>query len=156
MASTTALYTGLSGLNAHSRSLEVIGNNIANVNTPAFKSSRANFQDAFYRTLSPGSEPRDALGGTNPYQIGMGVNISGTQRDMRAGTISATRQRYRSILGTEVPYFVREHKRLRLTVPTLLMIGLKDTTAIGRDRTMSPRLRRKGCYLQHHEGTGSY
>jgi flagellar hook protein FlgE len=90
MASTTALYTGLSGLNAYSRSLEVIGNNIANVNTTAFKSSRANFQDAFYRTLSPGTEPRDASGGTDPYQIGMGVSISGTQRDFRQGTISAT------------------------------------------------------------------
>ncbi len=90
MASTTALYTGLSGLNAHSRSLEVIGNNIANVNTTAFKSSRANFQDTFYRTISPGTEPQESTGGTDPYQIGMGVTVSGTQRDFRQGTISAT------------------------------------------------------------------
>jgi flagellar hook protein FlgE len=90
MASTTALYTGLSGLNAQSRSLEVIGNNIANVNTTAFKSSRANFQDAFYRTISPGTAPQDSTGGTDPYQIGMGVTVSGTQRDFRPGTISPT------------------------------------------------------------------
>jgi flagellar hook protein FlgE len=90
MATTTALYTGLSGLNAGSRGLEVIGNNIANVNTPAFKSSRVNFQDAFYRTINPGSVPGDSTGGTNPYQVGHGVTVAGTQRDHRQGTISAT------------------------------------------------------------------
>jgi flagellar hook protein FlgE len=90
MASTTSLFTGLSGLNAHARNLEVIGNNIANVNTAAFKSSRLNFADTFYRTISSGTAPGDSTGGTDPYQIGQGVTVSGTQRDFRQGTISAT------------------------------------------------------------------
>jgi pimeloyl-ACP methyl ester carboxylesterase len=53
------------------------------------------------------------------------------QQFERAGTISATRQRYRSILFREVPYFVREHKRLRLTVPTLALDGDADPLTEG-------------------------
>lgn len=90
MASTTALYTGLSGLNAHARNLDVIGNNIANVNTTAFKSSRLLFSTMFNKTLSGGTPPGDINGGTNPFQIGLGVNTGGTQRNMTSGTISVT------------------------------------------------------------------
>jgi flagellar hook protein FlgE len=90
MASTTALYTGLSGMQAHSRRLDVIGNNIANANTTAFKSSRLMFADQFYRTYNPGSAPNAEQGGSNPLQIGLGVTIAGTQRDFNPGSISAT------------------------------------------------------------------
>lgn len=90
MASTTALFTGLSGLNANSRNLDVIGNNIANVNTTAFKSSRLMFSNMFSRNMRAGTAPAETTGGTNPYQIGLGVNISGTQRNMTGGTISAS------------------------------------------------------------------
>lgn len=90
MASTTALFTGLTGLNANSRSLDVIGNNIANVNTTAFKSNRLMFSTMFNRTLSQGTAPSDVTGGTNPFQIGLGVTLAGTQRNMTSGTISPT------------------------------------------------------------------
>lgn len=90
MASTTAMFTGLSGLNVHSRNLDVIGNNIANVNTTAFKSSRLMFQTAFTRTMRPGTAPGDTTGGTNPTQIGQGVSIAGAQRDFRTGSINPT------------------------------------------------------------------
>lgn len=90
MASTTALFTGLSGLNAHARKLDVIGNNIANVNTTAFKSSKMMFESLFSRNLSFGSAPSDVLGGTNPRQIGNGVGISGIQRNFNNGAFSAT------------------------------------------------------------------
>lgn len=90
MASTTAMFTGLSGLTANARNLDVIGNNIANVNTTAFKSSRMLFATQFSRTFSMGSEPSATFGGTNPTQIGLGVTIAGTQRDFSGGSISAT------------------------------------------------------------------
>lgn len=90
MASTVALFTGLSGLNANARSLDVIGNNIANVGTTAFKSSRVVFADLFSRVLSAGTPPSQTSGGTNPSQVGFGVKVAGTQRDMTGGTISAT------------------------------------------------------------------
>jgi len=90
MASTTALYTGLSGLNANSRFLDVAGNNISNSNTTAFKSSRIAFETQFSRTLSAGRQPGGSFGGSNPTQIGLGVRVGGTQRDFTAGSISAT------------------------------------------------------------------
>lgn len=90
MASTTALQTGLSGLNAHSQRLEVIGNNVANVNTTAFKSARLLFAPALSRNLSLGTAPSDVSGGTNPTQIGLGVGIAGTQRNFNSGALSTT------------------------------------------------------------------
>ena len=90
MASTTALFTGLSGLNASSRSIDVIGNNIANVNTTAYKGNRVLFSSMFTRNYHLGSAPAESSGGTNPYQVGLGVNTAGTQRNMTGGTISAT------------------------------------------------------------------
>ena len=90
MASTTALFTGLSGLAANSRALDVIGNNIANVNTTAFKSNRIMFAPTFSRNFSLGTAPSDTSGGKNPGQIGLGVSIAGTQRNFNNGSISAT------------------------------------------------------------------
>jgi len=90
MASTTALFTAMTGLNASARNIDVIGNNIANINTTAFKSSRLVFSTMFSRTLSGGTAPGDTTGGTNPYQIGLGVATSGTQRNMAGGTLTPT------------------------------------------------------------------
>lgn len=90
MASTTALYSALSGMNANSRSLDVIGNNVANVNTTAFKGSRTLFSNMFSRNLSEGTEPTENFGGTNPSQIGLGVQVAGIQKQHTTGTISAT------------------------------------------------------------------
>lgn len=90
MASTIAMYTGLSGLNANARNLDIIGNNIANVNTTAYKSNRLNFQNQFSRTFSLGSAPGDATGGSNPSQIGLGVRVGTTQRNFNPGSLSAT------------------------------------------------------------------
>ena len=90
MASTTALFTGLSGLAVNSRRLDVIGNNIANVNTVAFKSNRMILSPAFSRNFSLGSAPAANTGGTNPGQIGLGAVTAGTQRNFNDGSISAT------------------------------------------------------------------
>ena len=90
MASTTALYTGLSGLIANSRRLDVIGNNIANVNTTAFKSNRMSFAPTFSRSFSLGTAPGSMTGGSNPGQVGLGVSVGGTQRNFANGAIGAT------------------------------------------------------------------
>ena len=90
MASTTALFTGLSGLAVNARRLDVIGNNIANVNTVAFKSNRMILAPSFSRNFSLGSAPSAQTGGTNPGQIGLGAVTAGTQRNFNDGSISAT------------------------------------------------------------------
>jgi flagellar hook protein FlgE len=90
MASTTAFFTGLSGLASNSARLDVIGNNIANVNTAAFKGSRMMFAPMFSQTYSMGTSPTSQFGGTNPIQAGMGSSIAGIQRSFAQGAISAT------------------------------------------------------------------
>lgn len=90
MGSTIAMLTGLTGLHANSRSLEVIGNNIANVNTTAFKGSRVLFSTAMQRTIDAGSEPSADAGGSNPYQVGLGVNVAGAQHDFQQGSLLTT------------------------------------------------------------------
>jgi flagellar hook protein FlgE len=90
MGLTTSLYTGLTGLNVSSQMLTVAGNNIANVNTTAFKRSRANFETQISQTLSNGSAPSGELGGTNPSQIGLGVLLASVQRDFGGGSLQPT------------------------------------------------------------------
>jgi len=90
MALTTALFAGLSGLNAHSAKLDVIGNNVANVNTTAFKSSRMLFESLFSQSLGFGTSPSEIRGGVNPKQIGNGVGIAGIQRDFSAAGFTGT------------------------------------------------------------------
>lgn len=89
--SRVAMYTALSGLTAHARRLDVIGNNIANATTTAFKSSRMLFADQFSWALDPGQPPGGtAVGGSNPKQVGLGVQIAATQRDFRGGSMTIT------------------------------------------------------------------
>ncbi|MCZ6682957.1 MAG: flagellar hook-basal body complex protein [Planctomycetota bacterium] len=90
MGLTSALFTGLSGLNASQFQLDVIGDNIANVNTTAFKSSRTLFQTQFARTLTSGTKPNDSQGGTNPSQVGLGVVIGTIQRSFSPGALETT------------------------------------------------------------------
>ena len=75
---------------SNSRRLDVIGNNIANVNTTAYKSNRMTFSPTFSRNFSLGTAPSDATGGTNPGQVGLGVSVSGTQRNFNNGAIGVT------------------------------------------------------------------
>lgn len=90
MPSTSAIFTGLTGLNANARTIDVVGNNIANVNTTAFKSSRVMFSTLLPNTVNLGSPPGEATGGTNPFQVGNGVRVAGTQRNFSVGAASAT------------------------------------------------------------------
>jgi flagellar hook protein FlgE len=90
MGLTTALYTGLTGLNANQFSVDTIGNNVANMNTTAFKASRATFENQFCVTLSAGSPPGTTTGGTNPMQIGLGTLLGSVQRLFTSGAIETT------------------------------------------------------------------
>jgi len=71
-----SLSSGVSGLKAHQTKMDVIGNNIANVNTPGFKASRVTFQDVYYQTVSNATGSTNINGGTNPSQIGYGATVS--------------------------------------------------------------------------------
>jgi len=72
-----SLYSGVSGLRAHQTKMDVIGNNIANVNTTAYKASSVTFSDVFYQTTQTASGPNAATGkgGQNAIQIGLGAGV---------------------------------------------------------------------------------
>ncbi len=71
-----SLYSGVTGLKAHQTKMDVIGNNIANVNTAGYKTSRVVFQDIYSQTVAPASASTPTTGGTNPQQIGLGVQLA--------------------------------------------------------------------------------
>ncbi|HEY8450553.1 MAG TPA: flagellar hook-basal body complex protein, partial [Bacillota bacterium] len=70
-----SLFAGVSGLRNHQIRMDVIGNNIANVNTVGFKASRTTFRQLFSQTLRGAARPTDDRAGTNPIQIGMGMTL---------------------------------------------------------------------------------
>src|SRR5262245_10494324 len=90
MALTSTLFTGLSGLDVNQTKLNVVGNNIANVNTVAFKSSRALFKPQFYITDNPGSPATGDFGGENPSQRGLGAAVATIEKNFDAGQIEPT------------------------------------------------------------------
>ncbi len=85
-----ALFAGVSGLRNHQVRMDVIGNNIANVNTVAFKSSRVTFAESFNQLLQGATRPPANSGGRNPTQIGSGMNIASIDTLFTQGTIQGT------------------------------------------------------------------
>lgn len=85
-----SLYSAVSGMQAHQTKLDVIGNNIANVNTYGFKSSKARFQDVFYQTLTNSTGGNSLKGGTNAAQVGYGTTIGGIDLDMSRTSLQST------------------------------------------------------------------
>ena len=74
-----SLFSGVAGLKTHQTKMDVIGNNISNVNTVAFKSSSTTFSDIMYQTTSQASGATETRGGTNAKQIGLGVTNGATK-----------------------------------------------------------------------------
>lgn len=85
-----SMYSGVSGLKAHQNQMDVIGNNIANVNTTGFKGSRVTFKEMLNQTISGASSPQDGRGGTNPKQIGLGVQLGSIDNNMGQGSLQST------------------------------------------------------------------
>ena len=85
-----SLSTAVSGLRNHQTKLDAIGNNIANVNTVAYKSGQVRFQDIFSQTLRGATAPQDGRGGLNPMQIGLGMEVSSINTLHTPGAITST------------------------------------------------------------------
>lgn len=86
------MFSGVSGLRTHQTRMDVIGNNIANVNTVGFKSSRATFQEIFSQTLRGASAPdaNSGRGGTNPMQVGLGIGLASIDTLTTRGSVQRT------------------------------------------------------------------
>ena len=87
-----SMYSGVSGLRVHQTKMDVIGNNIANVNTNGYKSQRVTFNDVFSQTLqsATGASEDTGRGGRNPMQVGLGVNVSSVDMLMTPGAAQRT------------------------------------------------------------------
>lgn len=85
-----ALFSGLSGIRSNQMALDVIGNNIANINTPSFKTGRALFSDTLSMTLRSGTPPSGVQGGLDPMQVGRGSEVGTISNSFTQGSMEAT------------------------------------------------------------------
>lgn len=87
---TGAMYAAIGGLKTHMTNLNVIGNNIANVNTAGYKAQRMIFQESIYTTSRAGSDGTLVRGGNTPSQIGYGSQVGSIDLNMSPGTFNPT------------------------------------------------------------------
>ncbi len=85
-----SLFAGVSGLRNHQVRMDVIGNNVANVNTVAFKAGRVTFKEGFAQLLQGASRPPGDHGGINPIQVGLGMQIGSIDQMFTQGNIETT------------------------------------------------------------------
>src|SRR5690348_2827629 len=85
-----SLLTAVSGLQAHQTMLDVVGNDLANVNTIGFKSQDVLFQDLFYQSLGQATQNTTGQNSTDPTQIGLGVAVGGVSSNFNPGSLETT------------------------------------------------------------------
>ncbi|MCT4663124.1 MAG: flagellar hook protein FlgE [Tissierellales bacterium] len=86
-----SMYSGVSGLRIHQSKMDVIGNNIANVNTVGFKKGQVSFKDLMSQMVSSASgATEDGLGGTNPQQLGLGASVGSISTIHTNGSTQST------------------------------------------------------------------
>ncbi|MDI6103946.1 flagellar hook protein FlgE [Actinoplanes sp. NEAU-A12] len=85
-----SLYSGISGLNAHQKMIDVTGNNIANVNTTGYKASQVQFNDTMSQMMGAAGSPQEGMAGTNPAQVGLGVRVGGITANFSQGSAQTT------------------------------------------------------------------
>ena len=103
-----ALHTSSTGINSGQQQIKVIANNVANINTTAFKSANMTFETLYSRTLSTGSAATKDGGGTNPKQIGYGVKIGGITRNFDVGTFVSTGRNLDTMISGNGFYVVQD------------------------------------------------
>lgn len=85
-----SLYSGVAGMTTHQTKMDVIGNNISNVSTYGYKSSRAAFKDVYYQTNNTAMAATPTSGGTNPKQIGYGAKLGSVDVNHSQSVMSTT------------------------------------------------------------------
>ena len=129
MALTGAMSAGISGLKAHMDALNVVGNNVANVNTQGYKPGRVTFMESIYSTQSAGSAGTATVGGTNPRQTGYGVGIGTIDLDTLTPLTNADTKVGMRLLVTMTPahphWWDEDHKAYTCWLPELERVGMK-------------------------------
>ena len=110
-----SLYTGASGLKSHQSKMDVVGNNISNVNTVGYKSSRATFSDFLSQKIKGASAARGEVGSTNPKQIGLGSSVASIDTIFKDGAPMATGKNTDLCLSGDGLFMVRRGKETYYT-----------------------------------------
>src|SRR5919202_1718978 len=85
-----SLFSAVSGLRSHQTMMDVVGNNIANVNTIGYKASQTVFEDLLSQVIRGAGAPQNGNGGTNPSQVGLGVRVAGIATNFAQGASQLT------------------------------------------------------------------
>ena len=85
-----SMFSGIAGLRAHQNKMNVIGNNIANVNTVGYKSGRVTFQESIYQTINSSAQGGEVYGGSNPSQVGYGSQVASIDINFNTGSYEPT------------------------------------------------------------------
>lgn len=125
---TGAMYAAVAGLKTHMQKLNVIGNNVANANTTAYKAGRTTFMESLYTSVRTGSNGTSSLGGNNPSQIGYGCQIGTIDLDM------STKNYVPTGIGTD----------LMINGDGFFLVG--DKTGVSSDKLDSLDLSRNGRF----------
>lgn len=135
-----SMFAGVAGLKAHQSKMDVIGNNIANVNTWGYKAGSANFMDAIYMTMSNGNggvTTNGGYGGTNPSQVGYGANLGSISYDFTKGGYSYSSRGLDCMIDG----------------PGFFIVGTKTNAAIDLDKVGdSCQLSRVGMFYVDNNG----
>ena len=109
-----SLYSGVAGLTTHQTRMDVIGNNIANVNTYGFKASRTTFRDIYYQTSIRPTSGSASFGGNNAAQVGYGVQIGSIDKDMSQSNGQGTNKVFDMMLDGDGMFMTATYSSLNL------------------------------------------
>lgn len=140
-----SMYSGISGLKVNQTKLDVIGNNIANVGTTAFKNQRIRFQDVLSQNLKFGTGASSNVGGTNPSQVGLGVEVAGIDTMVSQGNMQPTGSNLDFAVDGD-GYFVVARGKQNGTVT------LKDNNTVDKTNDLSINFTRDGSFTLDDQG----
>lgn len=108
MAFLRSLFSGVSALRNHQTMMDVIGNNIANVNTVGFKAGRATFSEVYAQTMSGATLPTSTTGGRNALQVGLGMAVNSLDTMFTQGNIEQTANPYDLAISGQGMFIVNQ------------------------------------------------
>ncbi len=120
-----SMFSGIAGLRAHQQKMDVIGNNIANVNTYGYKSSRVTFKESIYQTTSSSSDGGDVYGGTNPSQVGYGSQVGTIDLMFSSGAYAPTDSATDCMIDGE-GFFILGEKGMSTEIDTEDPVGISE------------------------------
>lgn len=146
-----SLYSGITGMRVNQTKLDVIGNNLANVSTTAFKGSRVTFSTTISQTLTSASAASDSLGGKNGQQIGLGAQIASIDKVMSQGSMQSTSRALDVAIDGTGYFMVASGPALHGQPGFSIDVDTNSNQTINNDNT-SVAYTRDGSFVLDNEG----